>query len=186
MGAACTDHVFVDGGHTIDFTNKAFEMLDRLRVGHGPTVLPTLAHQTAMASRAEETGAWRHPYDLAGLLREAGAALPARLASREAGGVRSFGGNEDVDALAWTVLGDDPAQTIGALDRAVDRGATAEELARAVAYAAALRVTRFHTDNDHADWDVVHHGFTAANAVHQLVVPSRHTGAVARGSIRGP
>jgi nitrite reductase/ring-hydroxylating ferredoxin subunit len=170
MGAACTDHVFVDGGHTIDFTNKAFEMLDHAGWDMASTVLPTLAHQTAMASRAEETGAWRHPYDLAGLLREAGGALPARLAAREAAGVRSFGGNEDVDALAWTVLGDDPAQTIGALDRAVDRGATAEELARAVAYAAALRVTRFHTDNDHADWDVVHHGFTAANAVHQLVV----------------
>ena len=38
-----------------------------------------------------------------------------------------------------------------------------------MAYAAALRVTRFHTQNDHGDWDVVHHGFTAANAVHQLV-----------------
>ena len=44
-----------------------------------------------------------------------------------------------------------------------------EELARAVAYAAALRVTRFHTQNDHGDWDVVHHAFTAANAVHQLL-----------------
>ena len=30
MGVAVTDHVFVDGGHTIDFTNKAFELLGHL------------------------------------------------------------------------------------------------------------------------------------------------------------
>ena len=30
MVAAVTDHVFVDGGHTIDFTNKGFEALDLL------------------------------------------------------------------------------------------------------------------------------------------------------------
>ena len=30
MFAAVTDHVFIDGGHTIDFTNKAFEVLDHL------------------------------------------------------------------------------------------------------------------------------------------------------------
>ena len=27
MFAAVTDHVFIDEGHTIDFTNKAFEAL---------------------------------------------------------------------------------------------------------------------------------------------------------------
>jgi hypothetical protein len=43
-------------------------------------------------------------------------------------------------------------------------------MARAVAYAAALRLVRFHTQNDHGDWDVVHHAFTAANALHQCVV----------------
>ena len=53
--------------------------------------------------------------------------------------------------------------------RRLERGASAEQLARAVAYAAALRLTRFHTQNDHGDWDVVHHGFTTANATHQLV-----------------
>jgi nitrite reductase/ring-hydroxylating ferredoxin subunit len=166
VGAAATDHVFVDGGHTIDFANKAFEVLDRVGWERAGTVLPSLAHQTAAASRSEESGAWRHPDDLAGLLALAEAELPARL---DKVGARSFGGDRDVDALAGAVLGDDPAAIVAALDEAVDRGATGEELARAVAYAAALRVTRFHTQNDHGDWDVIHHGFTTANAVHQLV-----------------
>jgi nitrite reductase/ring-hydroxylating ferredoxin subunit len=167
MGAAATDHVFIDGGHTIDFINKAFEALDLLGWERAPSVLPTLAHQTAGASRSEEGGAWRHPHDLAALLARVNRDLPSRMETATA--ARAFGGDDDVDALAWAVLGDDPGDVVAALDRAVDLGATAEELARAVAYAAALRLTRFHTQNDHGDWDVVHHAFTTANAVHQLL-----------------
>ena len=33
VGAGVTDHVFVDGGHAIDFTNKAFEALEHLGWG---------------------------------------------------------------------------------------------------------------------------------------------------------
>jgi nitrite reductase/ring-hydroxylating ferredoxin subunit len=166
MGAAATDHVFLDGGHTVDFTNKAFEVLDHTGWAEAPAVLPTLVQQTAAASRAEESGAWRHPHDLGRLLARSESDLERRWQPRPR---RTFGGDDDVDALSWVILGDDPAEIAVGLDRAIDAGATAEELARAVAYAAALRVTRFHTQNDHGDWDVVHHGFTAANAVHQLV-----------------
>jgi nitrite reductase/ring-hydroxylating ferredoxin subunit len=164
MGAALTDHLFLDGGHSIDFTNKAFEALDQLGWERSGEVLCSLAHQTAAASRAGETGEWRHPYDLPSLLAKVQSApsAPAR-----AGG--DFGGDEDVDALAWTILAAEPESVISGLDHAVERGASAEELARAVAYAAALRLTRFHTQNDHGDWDVVHHGFTTASAVHQLI-----------------
>ena len=191
MGAAATDHLFLDGGHTIDFTNKAFEILDHLGWEQAGEVLPTLAHQTARAGRAEETGEWRHPDDLVMMLRELqerpgatwagnGAAEGGRTGSTEArkavaGGPRTGetggtrGNGETVDGLAWAILGDDPAEVVASLDKSAAGGATAEELARAVAYAAALRLTRFHTQNDHGDWDVVHHGFTSANAVHQLV-----------------
>ena len=46
MFAATTDHVFIDGGHTLDFTNKAFEALDHLGKDAAPDVLPTLVLQT--------------------------------------------------------------------------------------------------------------------------------------------
>lgn len=165
MGAAITDHLFVDGGHTIDFTNKAFELLEQLGWDQSASVLPTLAHVSATASRSEETGEWRHPHDLPGLLGQvqgSGAPLP---------GPGSFG-DDDVDALAWAILGDDPAEIVAALDAAAASGASYEQMARAVAYAAALRLVRFHTQNDHGDWDVVHHGFTAANATQQLITRS--------------
>jgi nitrite reductase/ring-hydroxylating ferredoxin subunit len=159
MGRATFDHVFIDGGHTIDFTNKAFEVLDHIGWEDAGRILPTLAHQTAGASRAEETGAWRHPYDLVALLARPAPPAPGQPSVSD----------DRVEALAWTLLGDDPGDIVAALDKAAAAGATPEQQARAVAYAAALRVTRFHTDNDHADWDVVHHGFTTANAVHQLI-----------------
>jgi nitrite reductase/ring-hydroxylating ferredoxin subunit len=176
MGAAATDHLFLDGGHTIDFTNKAFEVLDHLGWERAGEVLPTLAHETAGAARAEETGEWRHPDDIAVLLKRRqdrpGEARDGAEDGRTAGAPSSRNGASDsstLSALAWAVLGDDPADIVASLDNAAEAGATAEELARAVAYAAALRLTRFHTQNDHGDWDVVHHGFTTANAVHQMV-----------------
>ena len=123
---------------------------------------PALAGQTARASRAEETGQRRHPHDLARLLSDV-QSHGVRAAKRGA-----FD-DADVDALAWALLGDDPAATVSTLDRALDEGANYEQTARAVAYAAGLRLVRFHTQNDHGDWDVVHHAFTAASAVHQLI-----------------
>jgi nitrite reductase/ring-hydroxylating ferredoxin subunit len=163
MFAAVTDHVFLDGGHTIDFTNKAFEVLDHLGWEQAADVLPTLVAQTAAATRSEERGSWRYPDDLAGMIVAANAALPERLAGAHDG----FDHEAGVSKLAWTILADDPTEVVSAIDEAILSGATLEECARAVAYAAALRITRFHTQNDHGDWDQVHHSFTSANALHQ-------------------
>jgi hypothetical protein len=48
-------------------------------------------------------------------------------------------------------------------------GASPADLGRALAYAAALRVARFGTANEHSDWETAHHVFTYANAVHQAL-----------------
>ena len=80
MFAAVTDHVFIDGGHTIDFTNKAFEALGYVGADAAATVLPTLVRETAAASRSEEGGEWRHPHDLAALVQRANERLPIAVA----------------------------------------------------------------------------------------------------------
>ncbi len=180
MTAAATDHVFLDGGHTIDFTNKAFEALELLGADRAAQVLPTLVAQTAAASRAEEASRWRHPHDLATLAREGG----DRLQDAVTAGESRRGAWDQVAGLAWAVLGDDPHEIVEALCSAAAAGATPEQLGRAVAYAAALRITRFHTQNDHGDWDVVHHGFTTANAVHQSLVRAP-TPQLLRGVVHG-
>ena len=167
MFAAVTDHVFLDGGHTIDFTNKAFEVLEHLGWERAPDVLPTLVAQTASASRSEERGSWRFPHDLAGMIATAAASLPERLAAARRDGFDHDG--DGVAKLAWSLLAEEPADVVGAIDEAIVAGIDPDELGRAVAYAAALRITRFHTQNDHGDWDEVHHAFTSANALHQAL-----------------
>jgi nitrite reductase/ring-hydroxylating ferredoxin subunit len=156
MFAAVTDHVFVDGGHTLDFTNKAFECLDLVGRDTAPDVLPTLVRQTAAAARAEETFPWRHPRDLVELL-DATTLTPGA------------GEYDDVGGLGWRLLADDPDEVVAQLVDAGSAGADDEQLGRAVAYAAALRITRFHVQNDFGDWDQVHHAFTAANALHHAL-----------------
>ncbi|HEX6476940.1 MAG TPA: Rieske (2Fe-2S) protein [Acidimicrobiales bacterium] len=170
MAAAATDHVFLDQGHTLDFTNKAFEATDHLGDATASVVLPTVVAQTAGARRHEEEGPWRHPHDLAAMIGDVEARLPSLLEAGGSGASRLADG--DVAALAWRILADDPREVSDSLCDAITGGATPEQLSRAVALAAGLRITRFHTRNDHGDWDVVHHGFTTANALHRSLVRS--------------
>ncbi len=161
MFAAVSDHVFIDGGHTIDFTNKAFEALALVGTDAAGQVLPTLVQQTARAQRSEEFSEWQHPTDLVAFVRE----TSARMEGPNVPAVEPL----DIAALSWRMLSDNPYGVSDAFIEAWSAGATDEELGRAVAYAAALRIVRFHTRNDHADWDTVHHSFTAANALHQAL-----------------
>jgi hypothetical protein len=71
--------------------------------------------------------------------------------------------------LARQLLADDPEAIIAALAAALRAGATAADLGRALAYAAALRVAAFGTANEHSDWETAHHAFTYCNALHQLL-----------------
>ncbi len=178
--AAVTDHVFVDGGHTLDFTNKAIESLAYLDGDGAAVVLPTVVAQTAAASRSEEGGEWRHPDDLAAMLREATAALPNALAA----GRSRRGTFTDVTGLAEQLLIEDPQAVLDAVLDAVRAGADEEQVGRAVAYAASQRVVRFHIQNDFGDWDTVHHTFTAANALHQALVRAP-TVELLRGALHG-
>ncbi len=171
MFGAVTDHVFIDGGHTLDFTNKAFEAIAHVGAASASIILPTMVQQTTTAARAEETFPWRHPHDLAALVDTT---------HLEPGP----GGYADVAGLGWRLLADDPEAVVGALVDAAKLGASAEELERAVALAAALRITRFHVQNDFGDWDQVHHAFTAANALHQAVVRNP-TPELLRGIVQG-
>ncbi len=163
--AAATDRLFLDGGHVVDFCNKAFELLDHVGWEYAGQVLTSLVHGIASARRSEELNSWRNPVDLSSMVWSAREALPGLW--REGSGTRGRWRGED--PLADTILDDDPAATMEALAEAVWSGATAEQLGGAVAYAAFLRMARFHTSNEFGDWDTVHNTLTAANALHQAL-----------------
>jgi nitrite reductase/ring-hydroxylating ferredoxin subunit len=180
MTVAVTDHVFIDVGHTLDFTNKAFEAVEHLGWESAAAVLPTLTDQTAGASRSEEGSRWRHPHDLAAVVSDVEERLPALLAE----GRTHAGEFTDVAGLGWAMLEDDPFAVVSSICDAISAGATPEQLGRAVALAAGLRITRFHTQNDFGDWDAVHHGFTYANALHQCLI-RRPSDELVRGVLHG-
>ncbi len=163
--AATTDRIYLDGGHVLDFCNKGFELLDHIGWEHAAQVLTSLVHGIASARRSEELNAWRNPIDLSSMVWEARRALPELW--EEGAGLRGEWGGES--GLVERMLADDPSATIQALQEAVREGATAERLGGAVAYAAFLRMARFHTSNEFGDWDTVHNTLTAANALHQAL-----------------
>jgi nitrite reductase/ring-hydroxylating ferredoxin subunit len=161
--AAATDHRYIDVGHPLDFTNKAFEALDIIGWEYAEPVLTSLVMGYASARRMEESNAWRSPIDLIALLTNAFVELPVTVAvGRQED--KKTGSQEE---LIQTLLGDDPQATVDALLTALHSGWGAVALAQTVARAAALRIARFHTSNEFGDWDTALHTFTFANAVHQ-------------------
>ena len=157
--AAATDHRYLDGGHTLDFVNKALEALDTAGWERAEAVLASLTPQLAFAERMEEANSWRNPVDLVALLEAAFEELPEALAGR--------GTWSDRSGLVQVVLNGEPQEILDALLGALRAGASEVELASAVSFAAATRIARFPTSNEFGDWDTALHTFTFANAVEQ-------------------
>jgi nitrite reductase/ring-hydroxylating ferredoxin subunit len=167
--AAATDHRYLDGGHTLDFINKALEALDIAGWDAAESVLASLPAQLAGAERMEEANAWRNPVDLVSLLEGAFAELDDAVAAgslaREPWQGRA--------ALVETMLQGEAPAILDALLDALREGATEVELGSAVTFAAATRIARFPTSNEFSDWDTALHTFTFANAVEQGLRRSR-------------
>src|SRR5271165_551736 len=158
-----TDRAYADGGHSLDFINKAFECLDLIGWEYAAGVLPSVVGQMAAARGAEERTPWRQPVDLIALCQEAASGFSRLFAAR------TTSRWSDHAILSESLLADDPATIINILTSAARDGASPADLGQGLAYAAALRVARFGTANEHSDWETAHHVFTYANAIHEAL-----------------
>jgi hypothetical protein len=147
----------------LDFSNKAFELLELIGPEHASEVLPSLMADLTAARGGEELNAWRHPIDLVPMIREASDKLESLFAS---GSGKAWRGESD---LAREILGEDPNAILHAITRAIEAGATPAQLSKSLAYAAAMRVARFGTSNEIGDWFTALHTFTYCNALHQVI-----------------
>ena len=164
---ACTDHLFRGGGHSLDFANKAFELLDHIGWKHAEEILPSLipGDNLVNATRMEESSSWRHPVDLAALLADVHAELD-ELIAKGGGRLAGWEGHQD---LGEVILDAQPEETLTELTSLLRQGVPLTELSATVAYAAARRPVHFRVTNEFGDWDTVHHTFTYANAVDQAM-----------------
>ena len=171
--AAATDHVYLDAGHVLDFVNKGCEFLDLVGWSEAPLTLPSLVGGLCRAQRSEEQNVWRNPVDLVEI-------LSTHLSRLEALSIGDAPLGPDFDTLVSSILADDPSAGVEAITAALARGVALAQVGRAIAHAAVLRIGRFHTSNEFADWDAVHNTWTSCQALAQAIMraPSRE---LARG-----
>jgi nitrite reductase/ring-hydroxylating ferredoxin subunit len=162
---AVTDRYFADTGHALDFLNKAFEAADLVGWHRADAVLPSIVPVLTSSLGSEEMDSWRHPVDLVALME---CALPGLTEALALGRTRRGPWREHA-ALGRAVLGEDPEAIFAALSAALRAGAAPTDVARAVAFAAGLRIAHFGTSNDHSDWETAHHTFSYANAAYDLI-----------------
>jgi hypothetical protein len=118
----------------------------------------------------EESNSWRHPVDLVEILDKAFENLPFVLETGRAHALdQSQTGRPVQHDLVDVLLNDDPQAIVDALLTELTEGAAPSSVSSTVAYAAAIRIARFHTSNEFSDWDSALHSFTFANAVDQAV-----------------
>ena len=164
--AAETDRAFADGGHSLDFINKAFECLDLIGWEHA-------AERAADRGRPDGGRTRRRGMDRLALTRSISspcarnARRSCRACSPPARGRAALVGSCGArrTASSATIRPRSSARS----KAAVRAGASPADLGRSLAYAAALRVARFGSANEHSDWETAHHVFTYANAVHQML-----------------
>ena len=159
--SSASDHRYLDGGHVLDFTNKAFEVLDIVGWNMAEGVLTSLVPLYTKATRMEERSSWRHPVDLIQILDRSFKEIPILLEmGREKRGIWKAD-----KSLIDILLRDKPDEIADTLLNAIRNGATEQELAACVEYASALRIVHFGTSNEISDWDTALHTYTFSHAV---------------------
>lgn len=159
---AVSNRIFANGGHMLDFLNKAFELLDHIGWEAADEVLPTLTAQWAGSRGGEEEGAWRDPVDLVALIQDAEVRLPEALVAQSEAVEQ-----DPAPGLRALLLGENPAAVVDALIDALASGAAPDRLMREICLAAAMRLVRFPESNDLGDWFDPVHTFIFAHAVYR-------------------
>ena len=192
MVVAATDHFYLNGGHILDFHNKAFEAAASAGQDLKATILSSLIPDLGNPTRSEEQQNWLAPVNLVNPLKEAFIPLSNRLLSAGSAPTgassdtrsehRAGAANSPFDEAGFveTILGDNPHASVAALNHALEAGVAPATIAQLVALAAAERIVHFHTQNEFSDWIAVLHTFTHAHAIHERVRQSSN-GLVFRG-----
>jgi len=168
------ERVYADGGHALDLSNKAFELLDLIGWEHAAEVFPLIVEYLTQSQSEEERGAWRAPRDLVELIRKAEEDLRNRPVAAQPEGFCP-------PDFYRELLKEDPCAILSAIAAAMNGGGPPVEITRHLALAAAWRLARFSESNDIDDWFGPMHTFSFCNALYQVLARGGADGNVLRG-----
>jgi nitrite reductase/ring-hydroxylating ferredoxin subunit len=168
------ERIYADGGHALDLSNKAFELLEFIGWEYATEVLPLIVEHLTESQSEEERGTWRAPVDLVELIHGAEEAL-RRNPSTMRGGIVCQ------PDFYRQLLGEQPQAIIQAIIEAVNHGVPPVEVARHLTLAAAWRLARFPESNDIEDWFAPMHTFSFCNALHRVLARGETGPEVVRG-----
>ena len=173
---AVQDRIYADGGHALDHSNKAFELLDAIGWEEASRILPLLVPHLTQSRSEEEDGPWRVPLDLIPLIHEAEDQLRNQQRSPH---------TKDSPPISIELLGTDPKTILQMIVTALAEGVTPASIARELSVAAAARLAQFPESNDVDDWFNPVHAFSFCNALHQVLSRGETNPEVERGLFHG-
>ena len=154
--SAATDFYFTGDGHALDFANKTFEALDYAGWKGSQEILRPIIEDLAGRTRHEETSRWM---DVVPVLEDIFTRLDSIWEENQANSA-----DLDVSAFAQVLLQDEFEPIVAEIEQQLRAGADPIAICRAMTYAGAIRVTRFHLKNE-GDWHDIANIYSYAHAL---------------------
>ncbi len=154
--SAATDFYFTGDGHALDFANKTFEALDYTDWKGSQEILRPIIEDLAGRTRHEETSRWM---DAVPVLEDVFTRLDSIWEENQANST-----DLDVSAFAQVMLQDEFEPIVAEIEQRLRAGVDPIAICRAMTYASAIRVTRFHLKNE-GDWHDIANIYSYSHAL---------------------
>ncbi len=153
-----TDFYFTGDGHALDFANKMFEALDYVEWEGAGEILRPIVVDLIGRTRHEETSRWA---DSVPLLEDIFSRLDDIWEANRKRRIRL-----DIPAFSEVMLGEEFPLILERIEAELRAGAVPEDLCRAMTYAGAIRIARFHLKNE-GDWHDVANIYSYAHGLYR-------------------
>ena len=155
---AATDYYFTGDGHALDFANKMFEALDYVEWKGAHEIMRPIIEDLTTRTRHEETSRWM---DVVPVLEDVFTRLDEIWGQNQA-----TDATLDVSDFAQVLLQDEFEPIVAEVEARLREGVDPVQICRAMTYAGAIRVTRFHLKNE-GDWHDVANIYSYAHGLYR-------------------
>ena len=155
---AATDFYFTGDGHVLDFANKMFEALDYINWKGAHEILRPIIVDLTSRTRHEETSRWA---DVVPVLEDMFTHLGEIWEENQ-----NNSADLDVSEFAMIMLQDEFEPIVAEIEKKLREGVDPKALCRAMTYAGAIRITRFHLKNE-GDWHDVANIYAYAHGLYR-------------------